>query len=62
MPDPLPTLGRIDTSFFGRVVFSRLGAKRDRVVVGPRHGVDIGVVSIGDGKAMAAAIKPGGLP
>lgn len=44
----LPPLGKIDAHFFNDVIFPRLGAKRDEVVVGPQHGVDVGIIELGD--------------
>lgn len=43
----LPKLGKIDESFFNEVIFHRLGAKRNEVVVGPQHGVGVGIIKIG---------------
>jgi hydrogenase expression/formation protein HypE len=50
-------LGKIDREFFERVVFPRLGADRADVSVGPRHGVDFGVLSVGD-RAVVLATDP----
>jgi len=44
----LPELGKIDRRFFDEVIYPRLGAKDDSVILGPQHGVDFGVVQIGD--------------
>lgn len=54
----LPTLGKIHPAFFERVIKSRLGAKRDSVLVGPQNGVDIGVVQLGQGRVMAITTDP----
>ncbi len=54
----LPTLGKIHPAFFERVIKSRLGVKRDTVLVGPQHGVDIGVVRLGNGRVMAITTDP----
>jgi hydrogenase expression/formation protein HypE len=50
-------LGKIDREFFERVVFPRLGADRADVSVGPRHGVDFGVLSVDD-TAVVLATDP----
>jgi len=50
-------LGKINREFFERVVFPRLGADRADVSIGPRHGVDFGVLSIGD-RAVTLATDP----
>ncbi len=44
----LPELGKIDPTFFDRVIFPRLGAKDASILIGPRHGVDYGAIAIGD--------------
>jgi len=44
----LPNLGKATPEFFDEVIFPRLGAADPDVVIGPRHGVDFGAVSIGD--------------
>ncbi|WP_339102342.1 AIR synthase family protein [Haloterrigena salinisoli] len=50
-------LGKIDRQFFDRRVAPNLGADRDDVALGPRHGVDFGVLEIG-GKALVTATDP----
>lgn len=55
--DRLPDLGKIHPAFFDRVVFPRLGARDERVIVGPRHGVDFGVVRLG-GEVAALSTDP----
>jgi hydrogenase maturation factor len=44
----LPRLGKATPQFFDEVIFPRLGARDDSVVVGPTHGVDFGAIAIGD--------------
>ena len=44
----LPPVGKIDAEFFREVIFPRLGAERPEVVVGPQHGVDVGIVELGE--------------
>ncbi|MFA4947064.1 MAG: AIR synthase family protein [Candidatus Krumholzibacteriia bacterium] len=53
----LPDLGKIHPEFFDRVIYPRLGAQDDNVVIGPRHGVDYGVIRIGD-EVMALSTDP----
>ncbi|WP_255168890.1 AIR synthase family protein [Natrononativus amylolyticus] len=50
-------LGKIDRSFFDERVASSLGADRDDVSLGPRHGVDFGVLDVG-GRAVVTATDP----
>jgi hydrogenase expression/formation protein HypE len=44
--DKLPELGKIHPEFFDRVIYPRLGAQDKSVIIGPRHGVDYGVLKI----------------
>ncbi len=49
--------GKISRTFFEKRIATRLGADRDDVALGPKHGVDFGVVSVGD-RAVVAATDP----
>jgi len=44
----LPELGKIPPHFFDRVIYPRLGAAAGEVIIGPRHGVDYGVLDLCD--------------
>ncbi|ACV48049.1 MULTISPECIES: AIR synthase family protein [Halomicrobium] len=50
-------LGKIDASFFDETIYPNLGASRADVTVGPRHGVDFGVLDVG-GQAVVIATDP----
>lgn len=50
-------LGKIDRAFFDRHIAPNLGADRDDVSLGPAHGVDFGVLDIGD-RALVTATDP----
>jgi hydrogenase expression/formation protein HypE len=54
----LPDLGKISPEFFRRVIAPHLGAPSDKVTVGPRHGVDVGIVEIAEGWVMAVTTDP----
>lgn len=54
----LPEIGKISPEIFDEVIFPNLGKKSKTVLVGPQHGVDIGVVEIGGGKVMATTTDP----
>jgi hydrogenase expression/formation protein HypE len=54
----LPDLGKISPEIFDEVIYPNLGAKSERVLVGPRHGVDIGVADIGSGQVMVTTTDP----
>jgi len=56
-PEKLPNLGKIHPEFFDRVIYPRLGALDGSVIIGPRHGVDYGVLRIG-GRAVALSTDP----
>jgi hydrogenase expression/formation protein HypE len=55
--EKLPALGKIHPEFFNRVIYPRLGAKDESVLVKPQHGVDFGVVDLGD-KVMVLSTDP----
>jgi len=44
----LPELGKIPPQFFDKVIYPRLGKFDKNIVIGPRHGVDYGVIKIKD--------------
>lgn len=50
--------GKATAELFERVILRRLGSKDDDVLVGPRHGVDVGVVRVAEGVAMALSADP----
>jgi len=50
-------LGKIDRETFADVIYPNLGREREDVAVGPRHGIDFGVVDIGD-RAIVVATDP----
>ena len=57
MNTEMPEIGKISPQIFKEVIFPRLGAKSDKVLVGPQHGVDSGIVDIG-GKAVSFTCDP----
>jgi hydrogenase maturation factor len=50
--------GKATAELFEQVILRRLGAADGDVLVGPRHGVDVGVVRVADGVAMALTADP----
>lgn len=50
--------GKATAELFEQVIWRRLGANDPDVLVGPRHGVDVGVVRVADGVAMALTADP----
>jgi hydrogenase maturation factor len=53
----LPEIGKISPEIFNELIYPRLGAKDRAVLVGPQHGVDVGIVEIGE-KAVALTTDP----
>ncbi len=53
----IPEIGKISPEIFNELIFPRLGAKSDNILVGPQHGVDVGIVEIG-GKAVSFTCDP----
>jgi len=50
-------IGKIPPKLFDELISTRLGAKNDKVLVGPQNGVDVGIVEIGD-KAVSFTCDP----
>lgn len=50
--------GKATAELFEQVIHRRLGASDPDVLVGPRHGVDVGVVRVADGVAVALSADP----
>jgi hydrogenase expression/formation protein HypE len=48
-------LGKVDAEFLAETVYPHLGAGRDDVALGPRAGVDFGVLSVGEAAVVLAA-------
>ena len=46
--------GKVDADFFDEHIYPRLGADRADVALGPQHGVDFGVLEIGDRSVVVA--------
>ena len=53
----LPEIGKVSPEIFNELIFPRLGANRGNIIVGPQHGVDVGIVEIGD-KVVALTTDP----
>jgi hydrogenase expression/formation protein HypE len=54
----LPQTGKVDRASFDRIIYPHLGRKDPSVIIGPRHGVDAGVVELPDGSVMVMKIDP----
>src|SRR4030042_1944607 len=53
----MPEIGKISPEIFNELIFPRLGASSSYILVGPQHGVDVGIVYIG-GKAVSFTCDP----
>ena len=53
----LPPIGKIDAEFFNQIIFPRLGESRQEVAIGPQHGVDVGIIELGE-YALALTADP----
>ncbi len=53
----IPEIGKISPEIFNELIFPRLGAVDEKVLVGPQPGVDVGIVEIGD-KAVSFTCDP----
>jgi len=53
----LPEIGKISPEIFNQLIFPRLGADSGGILVRPQHGVDVGIVAIGD-KAVVLTTDP----
>lgn len=53
----LPEIGKISPDIFDEMIYPRLGVSCDSILVGPKHGVDAGIVKIGD-KAVSFTTDP----
>ncbi len=53
----LPDIGKISAEVFNELIYPHLGAARPEIIVGPQHGVDVGIIEIGE-KAIALTSDP----
>jgi hydrogenase maturation factor len=53
-----PEVGKVTGGILNEVILKRLGRRRSEVLVGPKHGVDVGVIDLGDGRVMAVTTDP----
>ena len=57
MKSEMPEIGKISPQVFHDLIYPRLGRKSGSVIVGPQHGVDVGIAEIG-GKAVSFTCDP----
>ncbi len=58
MNSELPAVGKISSEIFEQLIFPNLGAANRAVLVGPQHGVDVGVVDLGHDQIMVLTTDP----
>ena len=58
MKSDLPDIGKISPEIFDQVILRHLGKKRPEVLVGPQHGVDVGITDLGNNQVMATTTDP----
>lgn len=58
MAQELPTLGKISREIFDQIILPHLGAAAPEVRVPPQHGVDVGIVDLGNGLVLAVTTDP----
>lgn len=53
----MPDYGKVDSAFFEEHIYPHLGAEREEVAVGPQHGVDFGLIDLGE-RSLVVATDP----
>ncbi|MCE5299861.1 MAG: AIR synthase family protein [Spirochaetia bacterium] len=54
----LPANGKVSPEIFDELIYPSLKKGNKKVLVGPQHGVDTGIVDLGHGKVMATTTDP----
>jgi hydrogenase maturation factor len=54
----LPDIGKVSSEIFDEIILPQLGRKRSQILVGPQHGVDVGVADLGNGQVMVTTTDP----
>jgi hydrogenase expression/formation protein HypE len=58
MKPEMPAIGKVSAEIFDGIILPRLGRRRSEILVGPQHGVDVGVVDLGNGQVMVTTTDP----
>lgn len=58
MKNPMPEIGKVSQEIFDEIILPHLGRQRASVLVGPQHGVDVGVVDLGNNQVMVTTTDP----
>jgi hydrogenase expression/formation protein HypE len=54
----LPDIGKVSSEIFDQIILPQLGRKRSQILVGPQHGVDVGVADLGHDQVMVTTTDP----
>ena len=58
MKTQMPAIGKISVEIFDEIILPQLGKNRSEILAGPQHGVDVGVVDLGNGQVMVTTTDP----
>jgi len=58
MKPDMPAIGKVSAEIFNEIILPHLGRRRPEILMGPRHGVDVGVVDLGHGQVMVTTTDP----
>jgi hydrogenase maturation factor len=54
----LPDIGKVSAEIFDEIILPKLGKRRKEVLIGPQHGVDVGVTDLGNDQVMITTTDP----
>jgi hydrogenase expression/formation protein HypE len=54
----MPEIGKVSSEIFEEIILPQLGRKRQNILVGPQHGVDVGVTDLGNHQVMVTTTDP----
>jgi len=58
LKNKLPDIGKVSSDIFEEIILPQLGRKRHNILVGPQHGVDVGVTDLGNHQVMVTTTDP----
>jgi hydrogenase maturation factor len=58
MKNQMPDIGKVSSEIFDEIILPQLGRKRSNILVGPQHGVDVGVADLGNDQVMVTTTDP----
>lgn len=53
-----PDAGKVQNDFFSEIILPKCGKQREEVLIGPQYGVDVSIVKLNSGMAMALTSDP----